>query len=1594
MTKSEHCINVNEDINTHLNKMKTTINSINDVLNNKNLVYPYYNMKHKNKISSNSIEMTKKTIKEKRISLRNIPASNFKALGYKTKKEALVSLRKYNISNSLSLRNIPASNFKALGYKTKTDALVSLSKYNISNSIEMTKKTTRNEKRISLRNIPASNFKSLGYKTKKEALVSLRKYNITYIYSIDDLFDLSPDNVQLFFTAETLLDRIDKFMTEHKIKKLQTKPAEILISRIDKFIKENKNNDVNNDVTNELARTIEEFDKQRDEIHKKIQELKRKEQKINEKINEENKNKFIQLMVHFYSNDDKTDRQDTEYNIGHVMKTITIELPKSDFIRNNIKIDHIYFFHDDKYKTGGEKTPYKMIREVLKKSKHIGGEGFEDVKKRKSEYFHPLAFELSYIDEYTGTDQEYIEYVKEKKLKYTAQGFQIVNRYITKKNLKRLSHHKYDHIGKVNACFYDAILSQFKKAYDTREYKEPLTYELIKRICITEEDPQYNKLNDYSLSINQAMRFFKKIHAKLIIINQDYETLYIYNPKQDGYKKDKKFNTLYGLYKDNHIYHLTQNIQSLKEKINDHKELYISNVYNLTNPDEQEYIYSNELQHIIKIIKSGISTDKKINIKYEGDMLELFKYLMEKLMITPQMVYNGNITSLKIGNGKKSDSDLTCNIVITSIIKDGNDEKKQLKFNNEEQFKTFIELYNELYKNVINEKYICNYNEDVLRLFNEYSRGAISGILPYVKFNEYKPFEDFENIEPSYNADIDTGLTKPEQEETLKNIYKIDHEQFKYYDVLEKYDEIDINKAYTSLLMNIEKIPVFSISDTVQEYKNEKINIHAIYLVELLDPMNDLNFILFNKKYNILRGETLQQVKKDNINIKINYVIYPSRVEQLNIKLIIEKIYKSELDPNLKKNIVNYIIGTLGKRYNNKTLTRLFRDKEEAIIYNNTFQGFISKITEDVTLKEKLKYIRSYIDQQGNEAQEERTQDFDTITDMYAVSKTEKRELINGFFNFKIWIYDAMRLKMYNLYKQFEEVGARPIGIFTDALICEDANKWINKYNIDITTGEDVNKYENIGNFKRGSKKYDDLHETKYKVNELLNIEDFKTIQETIKDEYDMNEIFKIYDKNNLLITADLPGSGKSESVKYYMKYRGFRSERDENGNYTFYKLNNLTEKQYITNEQIKENVNKSLVITPYNTLCDDYIKDGFNAITLNILLGVHKDDNKFIKNYNIEGVGVILFDEVYTHNYYMLVKLYQFVLSHPEIRCIATGDFNQLEEIAEKNGYKYVNNDKKYNSVNDKLIHMTFKHTLNYIIPKRYSDKETIEKIMRVKDLLINKKDIKGTLKLLKRVDFKDITTTSNVSYMNYTAQQLNLKIHKEQFGRTKNTLYKRGDILICKIYNKKRHFKINFKYTISRVNYGAQMLDLDLDGDEIKISFEEANAWFRLPYTYTAHSVKGMTLSDDITILDIETPLVWNDPKWLYTAITRCRNINNVKYCNNAGFFNMARLDKTIKEKIRQHKQTDIKSKKFNPYKFITPEYIHNMIKGKINEYNKCPVCCEKLEYFDKKSQHMFSIDRINKKYGHNKGNVQLMCVNCNKKNIISKDPDHRPT
>ena len=137
-----------------------------------------------------------------------------------------------------------------------------------------------------------------------------------------------------------------------------------------------------------------------------------------------------------------------------------------------------------------------------------------------------------------------------------------------------------------------------------------------------------------------------------------------------------------------------------------------------------------------------------------------------------------------------------------------------------------------------------------------------------------------------------------------------------------------------------------------------------------------------------------------------------------------------------------------------------------------------------------------------------------------------------------------------------------------------------------------------------------------------------------------------------------------------------------------------------------------------------------------------------------------------------------------------------------------------------------------------------------------------------------------NNIAFLNTTCKNVSNEIRKLENRKDE---YEVAEFLICREYTttKTSVFNVSFKYKIVHIgsdgiftlkNVKTEIL-LSLPVDKIRSNFIFA-------YCSTCHSAQGSSIDDTITIFDYNHFLVKNYPEWIWTAITRCRDLNKEKF------------------------------------------------------------------------------------------------------------------
>ena len=198
-----------------------------------------------------------------------------------------------------------------------------------------------------------------------------------------------------------------------------------------------------------------------------------------------------------------------------------------------------------------------------------------------------------------------------------------------------------------------------------------------------------------------------------------------------------------------------------------------------------------------------------------------------------------------------------------------------------------------------------------------------------------------------------------------------------------------------------------------------------------------------------------------------------------------------------------------------------------------------------------------------------------------------------------------------------------------------------------------LNFHGGIGGWRVNKTNDIKLPTVRYEIvkNELIKIPVSHNKEIFVKDEYDTDAIIdEIVEKNPVLITAKIPGSGKSY-IAEKMRDRGY----------------------------------KVLFVCSTNKLVQKYGKD---AKTANVFFGISFGSSK-LKPFDYSDYDVICFDEIYCHGMSVLNRIREFNMNNPDKIIIGTGDARQLKPIVD------ITNTQNHETYSNKCLDVMFKYRI-----------------------------------------------------------------------------------------------------------------------------------------------------------------------------------------------------------------------------------------------------------------------------------------------------------
>ncbi len=230
----------------------------------------------------------------------------------------------------------------------------------------------------------------------------------------------------------------------------------------------------------------------------------------------------------------------------------------------------------------------------------------------------------------------------------------------------------------------------------------------------------------------------------------------------------------------------------------------------------------------------------------------------------------------------------------------------------------------------------------------------------------------------------------------------------------------------------------------------------------------------------------------------------------------------------------------------------------------------------------------------------------------------------------------------------------------------------------------------------------------------------------------------------------------------------------------------------------------------------------------------------------------------------------------------------------------------------------------------------------------------------------------------------------------------YEVGEKLICIKYFKTKSINVNknFEYIITQITDKTFTLMDELTKDTLTLTLKQIETFFKHSYCYTCHSRQGSTIEKPITIHQWDFKYITR--KWLYTAITRTTDLNNVYFMVNKNFNTKQNDDletKALKNyfegKIYNYLQQDFKAGRITRTEQIYDDgmkYIYDYDKNNFvnfewleNSINKKCGCCGNgfnLEFYEDYPfvSSDLTAQRLDNNLPHYLDNTIPMCVNCN--------------
>ena len=733
---------------------------------------------------------------------------------------------------------------------------------------------------------------------------------------------------------------------------------------------------------------------------------------------------------------------------------------------------------------------------------------------------------------------------------------------------------------------------------------------------------------------------------------------------------------------------------------------------------------------------------------------------------------------------------------------------------------------------------------------------------------------------------------------------------------------IDVRRCYTAELASLSSIPVFSEFDALRPYDGSAIAHTSYYTIQV--PPEGRDGILFADEHDGVWGETVEFARAEGLPFEIVGVCQPHRVVAVNARAELQALYSSGQEDESLKMLPNIAYGLANKTRNTKQRGLLFKNELEAYTHSGK--------------------VCSY-------------------GPGFLALRSGEQDLEEGYLPVARMVLDGARRKLYQAVKALKPLGA--LGVRCDAVyVPQDRAREVPAALVAAGLAMvDPRRplWDNVGcfRFEKGDKELpSELLSARRSEVHPVRPQPAPAFQElALLDECDADEVASLYptlqhasvdaeldamcadhpDRGALLIVAKYPGAGKS----------------------------------FISKDHARRNdeIASTLFVCPTNDLRDNYLLEGFQAITLHTLVGKGGRDgvDGGMKAYPIGDVRRVVFEEVFLHPTYARGWIVKYMKRHPELAYVANGDPRQNKPVGEELVY----DDRAACAYAFENLASVFPRKLTLMVNKRIKDpvkRKTMERLCD--DLDAEELATHEILQDLPRCSFNDIDWTQGqiVAYQN-TKSRVNAAAHTALHPEQGLTEWFVGDIvrgasggLRC------RGGRINSSaiYTVVAVNE-SHVTVRGRDGKDRSPTLVAAEKALTRPHARTNHAAQGSSIEGTIYIHDWRSPMATHT--WLRTAVSRSTTCDVVLVDGAARqrFPEVFQID----ARIALHRQTDTaKGFAWDEDAYVTSAWV----RARFEQQRFACACGEAVD-----GSTDWSIDRVVNALPHLQGNCQLACRHC---------------